>query len=111
MLRSRASRGRSPCLASRIPYGTGITRENLGQVEAAENALRALGFSELRVRHHGEVARIEVPLRDLPRLIEGSTRAAAVAALEGLGFRYVSVDLEGFRSGSMNPSASAPPRS
>jgi len=92
----------SPCLASRIPYGTGITRENLAMIEQAEEALRALGFAELRVRHHGDVARIEVPIADLERLIREPLRERVVAAVRSAGYRFVSLDLEGFRSGSLN---------
>lgn len=92
----------SPCLSSRFPYGTAITAERLAQVEAAERVLREKGFRELRVRYHGEVARIEVPAGELPRLLEESTRAEVVGRLKSLGFRYVTVDLQGFRSGSLN---------
>ncbi|MBI1796092.1 MAG: ATP-dependent sacrificial sulfur transferase LarE [Candidatus Eisenbacteria bacterium] len=92
----------SPCLASRIPYGTEITRENLKAVERAEEIVRAEGFRELRVRHHGDLARIEVPLADLPRLLEPAVRERVTAGLEALGYRFVSVDLQGFRSGSLN---------
>jgi uncharacterized protein len=92
----------SPCLASRIPYGTVITRENLAMVERGEEALRALGFRECRVRHHGDTARIEVPLADLPRLLEPAVREAILTALKGAGYLYVTVDLAGFRSGSLN---------
>ena len=92
----------SPCLASRIPYGTGITRENLAMVERAEEALRALGLAELRVRHHGDVARLEVPAADLARVVEPVLRERVVAALKSAGYRFVSLDLEGFRSGSLN---------
>lgn len=92
----------SPCLASRIPYGTEITRENLSMVERAEEIVRSLGFRELRVRHHGEVARVEVALAELPRLLEAGVRESLVAGLKGLGYRFVTVDLEGFRSGSLN---------
>jgi uncharacterized protein len=104
----------SPCLASRIPYGTEITREILGQVERGEELLRSLGFRQLRVRHHGESARIEVAREELPRLLEPGLRERAVAGLKALGYRYVTVDLEGFRSGSLNggrvPPAAPPPR-
>ena len=93
----------SPCLASRIPHGTEITRENLGQVERGEALLRSLGFTELRLRHHGETARIEVPLAALARLTEPDLRARVVEGLKALGYRYVTLDLEGFRSGSLNP--------
>jgi uncharacterized protein len=92
----------SPCLASRIPYGTEITRENLNMVERAEAIVRSLGFRELRVRHHGDVARIEVPLSELPRLLETGVRESLVSGLKSVGYRFVTVDLEGFRSGSLN---------
>jgi len=92
----------SPCLASRIPYGTAITAGALERIERAEDALRALGFAELRVRHHDDVARIEVPLAELPRLLEPALRERVVAALRGAGYRFVSLDLEGLRSGSLN---------
>jgi len=93
----------SPCLASRIPYGTEITKEILSMVERGEELLRELGFAELRLRHHGEMARIEVPAGALARLIEPGVRERVVAGLKALGYRYVTLDLEGFRSGSLNP--------
>jgi uncharacterized protein len=93
----------SPCLASRIPYGTEITPDNLGTVERAEELVRSLGFRELRVRHHGEMARIELPLGDLPRALAPPTREALDQGLRELGFRFVTVDLAGLRSGSLNP--------
>lgn len=92
----------APCLASRLPYGTEVTDERLRQVEAAEMSLRALGFRVCRVRHHGQVGRIEVPAEDLPRLLEPGTREKAVAGVKGAGFLHAAVDLEGFRSGSLN---------
>ena len=92
----------SPCLASRIPYGSEITREKLNAVEAAEDALRGLGFRELRVRHHGETARIEVPTGEIVRLAEPGIRENVVKAMKALGFTFVTLDLEGFRSGSLN---------
>jgi len=92
----------APCLSSRIPYGTEVTQEKLRQIEAAEAVLRALGFREVRVRHHGEVARIEIPLADLPRLLEPAARQAAVEGLKRAGFLYVALDLQGLRSGSLN---------
>lgn len=98
----------SPCLASRIPYGIEITRENLNMVERAEEIVRSLGFRELRVRHHGDVARIEVPLAELPRLLEPGVRDSLVSSLKGLGYRFVTVDLEGFRSGSLNSGVTGP---
>ena len=98
-----AGKPASPCLASRIPYGTPITRDNLSQVERGEALLRVLGFEELRVRHHGDTARIEVPVAELSRLTAPGVREAVVAGLKALGFRWVAVDLEGLRSGSLNP--------
>jgi uncharacterized protein len=94
----------SPCLASRIPYGTEITRTNLSMVERGEELLRSLGFAELRVRHHGDIARIEVPLADLARLVEPEVRRKVAEGLRAIGYRFVSVDLDGFRSGSLNSS-------
>ena len=88
------------CLSSRVPYGTLITVETLGQVERAENALHQLGFRELRVRHHELVARIEVPLVDFEAVL--AQRETIIAALKATGYNYVTLDLAGFRSGSMN---------
>ena len=98
-----AGKPASPCLASRIPYGTPITRDNLSQVERAEGLLRELGFADMRVRHHGETARIEVPLADLGRLASPGLRERVTMGLKDLGFRWVTVDLEGLRSGNLNP--------
>ena len=92
----------SPCLSSRFPYGTRITPERLAQVEAAERFLRARGFGDLRVRYHEQVARLEVPEADMPRLLEAGTRTEIVAELKRLGFTWVALDLQGFRSGSLN---------
>lgn len=92
----------APCLASRIPYGTEITRQNLSQVERGEELLRDLGFRELRLRHHGEVARIEVPACDLPRIVDEAVRNRLVTGLKAIGYSFVALDLEGFRSGSLN---------
>jgi uncharacterized protein len=91
-----------PCLSSRFPYGATITSEKLHQVEEAEAWLRGRGYRECRVRHHGDVARIEVPATDLERLSAEPDRSLASAALKALGFSYVTVDLNGFRSGSLN---------
>lgn len=99
----------SPCLASRIPYGTPVTQATLARIERAEDALRALGFAELRVRHHGDVARIEVPLAELPRLLAPGVRERAVADLRAAGYRFVSLDLEGLRSGGLNRALEAGP--
>jgi uncharacterized protein len=91
------------CLASRFPYDTTITASALHSVEQAEDWLRLeMGFRQIRVRHHGSVARLEVEPPDLERVLEDRTRQAIVARLKDLGYVYVTVDLEGFRSGSMN---------
>jgi uncharacterized protein len=88
------------CLSSRIPYGNLITLEALAQVERGESFLHSLGFRQVRVRHHGEIARLEFDLPDLERAFE--QRSTIVAALKEIGFAYVTLDLSGFRSGSMN---------
>jgi uncharacterized protein len=88
------------CLASRIPYGTPITLENLSQVERAELALKQMGFRQLRVRHHDQIARIEVEPEDLDRVL--TRRDQIIQEFEALGYTYVTLDLAGFRSGSMN---------
>ncbi len=92
----------SPCLSSRFPYGTPITHEALTRVARAERLLRQAGFSDCRVRYHGEIARIEVPVPELPRLLEPSFRQEIVSEFKELGFRFVTVDLQGLRSGSLN---------
>ncbi len=88
------------CLSSRIPYGTPVTIQALDQIGAAEAFLRSLGLRQLRVRHHGDVARIEVEPEAMPSLVEHRERI--VRRLKGLGYQYVTIDLAGFRSGSMN---------
>jgi uncharacterized protein len=88
------------CLASRVPYGTPVTIGTLGMVARAESGLRALGLRQVRVRHSGELARIEVPEDDLAGLV--ARRHAAIAAVRSAGYRYVTLDLEGFRSGNLN---------
>lgn len=93
----------SPCLATRIPYGTAITLGELKRIEAAESALAHHGFRELRVRSDGEAARIEVPTDQLGKLLASGVREQILASLHMLGYRHISVDLQGFRSGSMNP--------
>jgi uncharacterized protein len=90
----------SPCLASRVPYGIDITSERLMQVEKAEEFLRKLGLVEFRVRHHGDIARIEVRPEQMGIVVEN--RIKIVEFLKSLGFAYVCVDLQGFRSGSLN---------
>ena len=92
----------APCLASRIPYGSPVTHEKLRQVEAAEKALRELGFRELRVRHHGAVARLELPVAEFERLLDPTLQSAVVRGVKSAGFLFVALDLEGFRSGSLN---------
>jgi pyridinium-3,5-biscarboxylic acid mononucleotide sulfurtransferase len=102
----------SPCLSSRFPYGTTITPDGLRQVEQGERLLHAMGFRVARVRFHGEVARLEVEANEIPRLLEPLTRATVDRELKQLGFRFVTVDLKGFRSGSLNeglPSATTAP--
>jgi uncharacterized protein len=90
------------CLSSRFPYGTRITPERLRQVDRFEDGLRALGFHELRVRFHDTIARLEVPVGELARVIEPGVRQALLALGKELGFTYVALDLAGFRSGSLN---------
>ena len=92
----------SACLASRIEYGRPVTRENLSQVEQAEDALHALGFQQVRVRHHGDLARIEISRAELPRALSIETLDRITAALRPLGFLYITLDTQGYRSGSMN---------
>ncbi len=88
------------CLSSRIPYGTRVTPEALAQIEAAETYLRGLAFRQLRVRHHGQVARLEIDPGEFGRALQ--LREEIVARLKAIGFAYVALDLSGFRSGSMN---------
>lgn len=92
----------SPCLASRLPYGVPVTAEAMRRVERAEAGLRALGFRELRVRHLGVSARVEIAREELPRLAEPGLRAAAVAAVRQAGYAEVDVDPEGYRRGRLN---------
>ncbi len=92
----------APCLSSRVEYGRSVTREVLGQVERGEESLRQLGFREFRVRHHGELARVEISRAELPRALTMEMLDAITAALRAAGFQYVTLDCVGFRSGSMN---------
>ncbi|MGD0594775.1 MAG: ATP-dependent sacrificial sulfur transferase LarE [Acidimicrobiales bacterium] len=98
-----ADKPAAACLASRVPYGTRVTVGVLSQVALAESGLRALGFSAVRVRHYGELARVELPLGDLRRALQ--EREAVVAAVRAGGYRYVTIDLEGLRSGNLNGTA------
>ena len=100
---SNADKPAAACLASRLAYGTPVTRERLEQVELAEDAMHALGFRGFRVRHHeGGVARLELPLDQLPRLVAEPMRQRVVEAVKAAGYTYIAIDLEGFRSGSGN---------
>ena len=92
----------APCLSSRVEYGRAVTRETLHAVEAGEEALRELGFRQFRVRHHGELVRIEIAPEELPRALTPEMAATFTRIFKALGFAYVTLDLEGFRSGSMN---------
>ncbi len=92
----------SPCLASRVSYGLEITKQRLKQIEEAEDFLRTFGLVEFRVRHHDTIARIEVHLKDMDKIMAEPARSAIVEKLKTLGFKFVTVDLQGFRSGSLN---------
>ncbi|MDD5563345.1 MAG: ATP-dependent sacrificial sulfur transferase LarE [Thermoanaerobaculaceae bacterium] len=92
----------SPCLSSRVPYGEPITRAKLEQIGRAEAALAALGFREVRVRHHGSTARIELPKREMARVFADGLADEVVRAVRAAGFAFVALDLEGLRSGSLN---------
>jgi len=92
----------SACLSSRIEYGRPVTREALDVIERGENAIRALGFRQFRVRHHGEIVRIEIAREELERALDPATAREFTAIFKTLGFKFVTLDLEGFRSGSMN---------
>ena len=92
----------SACLSSRIEYGRPVTREALSAVEQGEDALRSLGFRQFRVRHHGDIVRIEIARDELPRALDPGLAAEFTRIFKALGFKFVTLDLEGFRSGSMN---------
>jgi uncharacterized protein len=92
----------SACLSSRLPYGTEVTPERLAQVEEGEARLQALGFRQVRLRHHGELARVEIDPGELPRALDPAMTRQIVSAIKPLGFRWVSLDLEGYRMGSLN---------
>ena len=99
---SLADKPASACLSSRIEYGRPVTAGNLSQVEQAEDALHGLGFPQVRVRHHGDLARIEIAREDLPRALSVSVLDRITEALKSIGFLYVTLDTQGYRSGSMN---------
>jgi pyridinium-3,5-biscarboxylic acid mononucleotide sulfurtransferase len=90
------------CLASRIPYGTSVTRERLDQIDHFEQGVKDLGFTQVRVRWHGKVARLELGTEELPRALDPAVRQAIIAAGKRNGFQYVTLDLEGYRTGSHN---------
>jgi pyridinium-3,5-biscarboxylic acid mononucleotide sulfurtransferase len=92
----------SACLSSRMEYGRAVTPEALRVIERGEDALRAMGFRQFRVRHHGEIVRIEIAREELPRALTAEMAREFTALFKGLGFKFVTLDLEGFRSGSMN---------
>ena len=98
----------SPCLSSRFPYGTEITPEGLRMVEQGERLLHSMGFRVARVRYHGAVARLEVAADEIPRLLAPATRERVDSELKRMGFRFVTVDLKGFRSGSLNEGLTTP---
>jgi len=92
----------SACLSSRVEYGRAVTPEALRVIERGEDAIRALGFRQFRVRHHGEIVRIEIARAELPRALTAEMAREFTVIFKGLGFKFVTLDLEGFRSGSMN---------
>lgn len=92
----------SACLSSRIPYGTPVTIQNLKMVEKGEDAIRELGFRQFRVRHHGELARIEIAPEELPRALDPQMAQRFTEIFKRLGYKYVALDLEGYRTGSLN---------
>jgi len=97
----------NPCLSSRVPYGESITMEKLEAIERAEDLLLELGFSQLRVRHHGDIARIELAQEEIPRFFTGSIPQTVERRFKELGFKYVTLDVEGFRSGRLNEAIGA----
>jgi len=92
----------SACLSSRMEYGRAVTPEALSVIERGEDALRAMGFRQFRLRHHGEIVRIEIALEEFPRALTAEMAREFTAVFKGLGFKFVTLDLEGFHSGSMN---------
>lgn len=92
----------SACLSSRIPYGTPVTIEKLSVIERGEARLRALGFNQMRVRHHGDIVRIEIAPDEMPRALDTEMTGRMAAAFKQLGFKFVTLDLEGYRTGALN---------
>jgi len=105
---SVADKPAAPCLSSRIPYGEPVTPEKLRRIDAAEAFLRELGFRECRVRHHDNLARIEVPASDIGRFVDSGLCGRVDRRLRSVGFQYVALDLRGFRSGSLNEAIGEP---
>ena len=99
----------APCLASRVAYGEFITPEKLSQIEQAETFVRSEGFRVFRVRHHGDVARLEVPVEQFAYLFEGGRAERVLANIKSVGYKYVTLDLQGFRTGSLNEALKRPP--
>jgi uncharacterized protein len=99
----------SPCLSSRFPYGTEITPDGLAKVAAGERLLHAMGFKVARVRFHGEVARLELERSEIARIFETQIRDTVEREFKKIGFRFVAIDLKGFRSGSLNEGVIADP--
>jgi uncharacterized protein len=97
----------SACLSSRVEYGRAVTPEALSAIERGEDALRTMGFRQVRVRHHGEIVRIEIAREELPRALTAEMAREFTSLFKELGFKFVTLDLEGFRSGSMNQLLSA----
>ena len=91
-----------PCLSSRVPYGEPVSPEKLSMIERAEDLLLSLGFTQMRVRHHGDIARIELKKNDMPRIVQDSVAAVVQERFKQIGFKFVTLDLEGFRSGRLN---------
>ncbi len=100
----------NPCLASRVPYGTRITEEVLEMIHAGEKFIRDLGFPVVRVRHHDELARIEIPAEDFPRVLKHGTLQKIAAHLKSLGYLWIALDIEGYRTGSLNRTLARPAR-
>lgn len=94
----------NPCLASRVPYGTRITEEILEKIHAGEKFIRGLGFPVIRLRHHGELARLEIPAQDFPQILKRPILQKIAAHLKSLGYIWVALDIEGYRTGSLNRS-------
>ena len=92
----------SPCLASRIPYGTAVTLDVLEKIAEGEKYLASLGMRQLRLRHHGEIARIEVDIQNMPVILNEDVRSKLVEKIRSLGYQYVTLDLTGYRTGSLN---------